>query len=316
MMKLLRIDSTGNLIVGTIAILICGIIILSIFVVTGISLMEKNSIDSISNDNFKYIMEDYNKNIEKYFHESIEEVTEKVTTTRSPVLDSSKEIAKKLDKKLEKVNKEYDEKYGIRINSKLLSIENTSNPSYIQCKVKIDSQKDGEKFSSVILSKTSIEGLKDPLPFTKCGKSLTFFTLGDKIFYGLSLAEYLELHGMVEVSKGYIGASSPLTIKKCPFDPYIHHGDGLTLKKCLDSGYFHESADGSCYLCRLEGKGKCPHYGFEVFVTTILNPEVELSVSASDHVIFNDRYPGLPLDYSPGQRIFLDSSHRLKYGLI
>ena len=78
MMKLLRIDSTGNLIVGTIAILICGIIILSIFVVTGISLMEKNSIDSISNDNFKYIMEDYNKNIEKYFHESIEEVTEKV----------------------------------------------------------------------------------------------------------------------------------------------------------------------------------------------------------------------------------------------
>lgn len=315
-MKLLRIDSTGNLIVGAIAILICSIVILSIFVVTAISLMEKNTIDSIGNDDFKYITEDYNKNIEKYLHESIKEVSEKVAATRSPVWDSPKEIEKRLNKKLEKVNEEYTEKYGINIKSNVLSVENSSDPSYIQCRVKVESQKDGERFGSVITSKTSIEGLKDPLPFTKCGKSITFFTLGNRIQYGLSLSEYLELHGMIEISKGYIGASSPLTIQKCPFDPYIHHGDGLTLKKCLDSGYFHESADGSCYLCRLEGKGKCPHYGFEVFVTTVLNPEVELSVSASDHVIFNDRYPGLPIDYSPGQRIFLDSSHRLKYGLI
>lgn len=315
-MKLLRIDSTGNLITGAIAILIVSIILLSIFIATSISLMEKSTIDSISNDNFKYIMEDYNTNIEKSLHESIEEVAEKVTTARSPVWDSSKEIEKRLDKKLQEKNKEYSKKYGVNIESEVLSVSNTSDPSYVQSQVKINSNRANEKFNSIITSKTSIEGLKDPLPFIKCGKSLTFFTIGDKISYGLSLAEYLELHGMVEISKGYIGASSPLTIKKCPFDPYIHHGDGLTLKKCLDSGYFHESRDGSCYLCRLEGKGKCPHYGFEVFITTIVNPDVEFSVSASDHVIFNDRYPGFPLDYSPGQRIFLDSSHRLKYGLI
>lgn len=316
MMKLLRIDSTGNLITGTMAILIVSIILLTIFISTSISLMEKNTIDSINSDSFRYIMEDYNTNIEKCLHKSIEETAEKVAITRHPVWDSSKEIEKRLDEKLQEQNREYSEKYGISIKSEVISVENTSQPSFIQCKVKIDSSRNNEKFSSIITAKTSIEGLKDPLPFTKCGKSLTFFTVGDRIFYGLSLAEYLELHGMVEISKGYIGASSPLTIKKCPFDPYVHHGDGLTLKKCLDSGYFHESADGSCYLCRLEGKGTCPHYGFEVFVTTILNPEIEMSVSASDHVIYSDRYPGLPIDYSPGQRIFLDSSHRLKYGLL
>lgn len=315
-MKLLRIDSTGNLMVGAIAILIAGIILLVIFVATAISLMEENTIDSISNDNFRYVMEDYNKNIEKSLHESVEEVSEKVTTTRHASWDSSKEIEKKLEKKLEATNKEYEKRYGVKINSNVLSVTNTSNPSFIQCQVKIDSKKDSDKFTSIITSKASIEGLKDPLPFIKCGKSLTFFQLGDRIYYGTSLATYLELHGMVETSKGYIGASSPLTIKKCPFDPYKHHGDGNTLKKCLDEGYFHESADGSCYLCRLEGKGTCPHYGFEVFITTPLNPEIEASVSAPDHVIYTDRYPGLPLDYSLGQRIFLDSSHRLKYGLI
>lgn len=314
-MKLLRIDSTGNLIVGTIAILIVSIVLLIIFVGTAISLMENNTIDSISNDNFRYIMEDYNKNIEKSLHESVEEVAEKVTTTRKPVWDSSKEIEKRLDKKLKETNEEFSEKYGVKITSSVLKVENTSNPSFIQCKVKINSNKGLEKFNSILTIKTSIEGLKDPLPFSKCGKSLTFHVIGNKIYYGTSLTEYLELHGMGELSKGYIGASSPLTIKKCPFDPYKHHGDGSTLEKCLDNGYFHESADGSCYLCRLEGKGTCPHYGFEVFITTILNPEIETTVSAPDHVIYTDRYLGLPIDYAPGERIFLDSSHRLKYGL-
>lgn len=314
-MKLLSIDSNGNLIIGSIAILITSIVLLSIFVVTAISLMDNNTIDSINNDNFKYIIEDYSKNIEKSLHESISEVSDKVTTTRSPVFDSSKEIQKRLDKKLEEKNKQYSKKYNIKIKSEVLSVKNTSNPSYIQCEVKINAEKSSESFDSIITSKTSIEGLKDPLPFTKCGKSATFFTLGNRIFYGTSLSEYLELHGMVGLSEGYIGASSPLLVKKCPFDPYSHHGDGLTLQKCVDRGYFHESADGSCYLCRLEGKGKCPHYGFEVFITTITNPDIELAISASDHVIFNDRYPGTAYDYFPGARLYLDSSHRMKYGI-
>lgn len=314
-MKLLSIDSTGNLIIGSIAILLTSIIILSIFVVTSISLMENDTIDSISNDNFKYIIEDYNKNIEQSLHESIAEVCEKVVTTKQPVHDSAKEIKKRLNEKLNEKNKEFYNKYHVMIKSEVLKVENTTNPSFIKASVKISASKDSEKFESVITQQTSIEGLKDPLPFIKCGKSVTFFVLGDRIQYGTSLVEYLMLNGMAGLAEGYMGASTPLTIKKCPFDPYVHHGDPLILKKCLDSGYFHESADGSCYLCRLEGKGKCPHYGFEVFITTFTNPNIELGVSASDHIIFNDHYPGYAYDYFPGQRIYLDSSHRLKYGI-
>lgn len=314
-MKLLNIDSTGNLMIGTIAILLTSIILLSIFVVTSISVMENDTIDSINNDNFKYIIEDYNKNIEQSFHESVSEVCEKVTLTKQPVKDSSEEIKKKLNKKLDEKNKEYYNKYHIIIKTDVINVENTSNPLFIKTNVKISANKDSEKFNSIITQQTSVEGLKDPLPFIKCGKSLTFSVLGDRILYGTSLVEYLELNGMPGLAEGYLGASAPLTIKKCPFDPYIHHGDLLTLKKCLDSGYFHESADGSCYLCRLEGKGVCPHYGFEVFITTINNPEIELAISASDHVIFHDHYPGYSYDYFPTQRIYLDSSHRLKYGI-
>ena len=108
--------------------------------------------------------------------------------------------------------------------------------------------------------------------------------------------------------------AEPFIIRVCPYDPYIHHGDNQTLKDCLNHGYYHESSDGSCYLCRLEGKGKCNHYGFEVFIKASENDITE-SISGSDHVIFYDQYPGERFYYAPGKSIFLDSSHRLKYGL-
>ena len=83
---------------------------------------------------------------------------------------------------------------------------------------------------------------------------------------------------------------------------------------CLDKGYFHESADGSCYLCRLEGKGKCPHYGFEVFIQTH-TPLKNESLSCSDHVVFADHYNGEKINPDDWDSLILDSSHRKKYGL-
>ena len=128
------------------------------------------------------------------------------------------------------------------------------------------------------------------------------------------MAQYLRLHN-VDSYESYILATSPLFIKKCPYDPYIHHGDGNTLKECLKQGYFHESADGSCYLCRLDGKGVCPHYGMEVFIQTH-TPLTNESVSCSDHVVFHDRYTGEKLNKYDINSLILDSSHAKKYGLV
>ena len=135
-----------------------------------------------------------------------------------------------------------------------------------------------------------------------------------KKFYGATLTAYLTAHG-IDKPEGYLGATSPLTIKKCPYDPYIHHGDGNTLQNCLKNGYFHESADGSCYLCRIEGKGICPHYGFEVFIVPHC-VGVEYSVSGSDHVVFHDRYPGHKINPENPTELFLDVAHRTKYGVL
>jgi hypothetical protein len=79
-------------------------------------------------------------------------------------------------------------------------------------------------------------------------------------------------------------------------------------------GDTHESADGSCYLCRLEGKGKCPHYGMEVFIQTH-TPLINDSISCSDHVVFHDHYTGQKIDKTNINSLILDSSHRKKYGL-
>ena len=60
----MKIDSKGNIIVGTTAILILTLFLVCIFVITTINYIESENIDSESNDNFKYIIDDYKKNIE------------------------------------------------------------------------------------------------------------------------------------------------------------------------------------------------------------------------------------------------------------
>lgn len=309
-----KIDNKGNIIKGTTVILIVSIMLIVIFIVNSINYMENENINSISNDNFKYIIKDYNNNLEQLGRDSIAEETEKLYHAHI-IHDSRKDIKKILNNKLKEVNKEYKEKYGINIRSEVLSVESTDSPWKVLFKVRIKADKDTNQFYGILESNSSIEGLKDPLPYAKLPKIYNNINNdGKKIHYFQALAQYLRLHN-VDSYESYILATSPLFIKKCPYDPYIHHGDGNTLKECLKQGYFHESADGSCYLCRLDGKGVCPHYGMEVFIQTH-TPLTNESVSCSDHVVFHDRYTGEKLNKYDINSLILDSSHAKKYGLV
>jgi len=295
-------------------LLIVSIMLIVIFIVNSINYMENENINSISNDNFKYIIKDYNNNLEQLGRDSIAEETEKLYHAHI-IHDSRKDIKKILNNKLKEVNKEYKEKYGINIRSEVLSVESTDSPWKVLFKVRIKADKDTNQFDGILESNSSIEGLKDPLPYAKLPKIYNNINNdGKKIHYFQALAQYLRLHN-VDSYESYILATSPLFIKKCPYDPYIHHGDGNTLKECLKQGYFHESADGSCYLCRLDGKGVCPHYGMEVFIQTH-TPLTNESVSCSDHVVFHDRYTGEKLNKYDINSLILDSSHAKKYGLV
>lgn len=307
----MKIDSKGNLIVGTTAILIISLLLIVIFVFTSVNYIGNGNMASLSNDNFKYIVDDYDRNLEVLGHESMADAAEKVYHSFR-LLNSENQIKKNLDKKMKEKNKEYMEKYGVTVSSKTLSVKNTASPWKVLFKVKLNIKKDNEEFDGVIEKNASIEGLKDPLPPAKLGATSVGID-GDKINYVKFLTRYLYFRHL-DSPWSYMFASAPLKIKKCPYDPYIHHGDPGVLDDCVDKGYFHESADGSCYLCRLEGKGVCPHYGLETFIqphTPLLND----SISCSDHVIFHDHYLGEKLN--PGiNSLILDSSHRKKYGLI
>ena len=309
----MKIDSKGNILVGSVAILIISLLIIAIIIITSINYLENENIELKSNNNFKYIIDDYSRNLEVLGRDAIADATQKVYNGL-PVFNSENQIKKNLNKKLEEKNKEFENKYGVRISSEVLSVENSGSPWKILFKVKLKVKKDNINYSNIIEKNASIEGLRDPLPLAKLTIASGILTYDNKIHYKNAIAGYMVIHHF-KSPESYIEATAPLYITKCPYDPYIHHGDPGVLDDCLKKGYFHESADGSCYLCRLEGKGKCPHYGFEVFIQTH-TPIKNESLSCSDHVVFADHYNGEKIDPNDWDSLILDSSHRKKYGLV
>ena len=308
----MKIDSKGNLILGTTVILITTLLLIAIFVFTTINYIESQNIDSYENDNFKYIVDDYANNLEVLGRDSIADACDKVYKTFK-LFNSEDQIKKNLNKKLNVKNEELEKKYDVKISSDVLSVEPSESPWKVLLKVKLDIKKDSNKYHKIIEKKVSIEGLRDPLPVAKLSVASGIYIEGNKINYFNALTRYLKLRNL-DSPFSYAFATTPLIIKKCPYDPYIHHGDPGVLKDCLDKGYFHESRDGSCYLCRLEGKGTCPHYGLEVFIQTH-TPLMNESISCSDHVMFHDHYKGQKIDKLDPNSLILDSSHRKKYGL-
>ena len=311
-MKPKKLDSKGNIIVGTTAILIVALLLICIFTVTTITYIKNTNLDSQANDNFKYIIEDYSANLEVLGRDAIAEATQKIYNGLR-ISDSPDQIKKNLNKLLEDENIEFRQKYDVDLTSEVLSVEPTDSPWRVLFKVRLDGSKGNEHFSQVIERNASIEGLRDPLPIAKLTIASGIMAYDDKIHYKTALSAYMLLHNF-DSPESYIEATAPLTIKKCPYDPYVHHGDPGVLRDCLDTGYFHESADGSCYLYRLEDKGKCPHYGMEVFIQTH-TPLGNESLSCSDHVVFADHYNGEKINPDDWDSLILDSSHRKKYGV-
>ena len=111
-MKPKKLDSKGNIIVGTTAILVVALLIVCIFVVTTINFIQDSNIDSQANDNFKYIIDDYSANLEVLGRDAIAEATQKVYNGL-PVRDSEDQIKKNLNNHLESKNEEFKDKYDI-----------------------------------------------------------------------------------------------------------------------------------------------------------------------------------------------------------
>lgn len=278
---------------------------------------------------------DLETNLPQIGRQVLKDKSEEVVLSGNPITNSRKVIKDELQNKMDNLCSKYCRE-GIKAQCEIYYINNSQDPFQIEVISKITVEKGALKHQKNLTQNISIINgsppIMDPLPFIKCKGHGGATIKDDKIFYGISLSNYLESRG-VNNSKAYENATSPLYINKCPYDPYELHGNSpnfVNLKNCIDNGFYHESSDGACFLCRLEGRGVCPHYGIETLI--IPAPSVNMSLnnssliapSSSDHVIFNDTgthgtYSGHPIVYSNNGThyffLFLDDSHRKKYGL-
>ena len=316
-------DEKGNFSIILTSLILIGFLLLSIIILNVAINQERENGEIVSSNNFQYIVNDYIRNLPLIEHEALEDLSEEIIKDKRPSLDSKSDLKEIVDGKLSAKNKEYYENYGIQINSSLIAIENTSNPFSYKFKTHILSVKGDYSFEKIVSSDVDCIDLKDPVPILYL-KDYHGLSYNESFYnYGNSLSEFLRSKG-VENYSFYIDANSPLIIRKCPYDPYKHHGDdnGKIMKNCRDNGYYHESRDGACYLCRLEGKSGCEHYGFETFINPHKTNETGLvSACGSDHVIFSDNiYPGVEVVYNSenglNEILYLDPhGHKVKYGM-
>jgi hypothetical protein len=256
-----------------------------------------------------------------------------VVSSGIPLSNSRKEVKEEFQNRMNNYCSKYADN-GMLVECIILEVDNSYDPFCVEVKSIINVEKGTLKHNVNLTQNISLTNgsfpIYDPLPFVNC-KSYGGATIKEeRIFYGSSLANYLQSRGIKNYG-AYENASSPLSIKKCPYDPYIMHGNTnelINLKNCIDNGFYHESNDGACFLCRLEGKGICSHYGMETFIipaatiSSCLNNS-STAPSSVDHVIFNDTgngtYSGHPILYfTDGNQYFnlyLDDSHRQKYGM-
>jgi len=319
--KLIKKDEKGNFSIVISGILLVSFLILSMVVLNMAVNEMKNNNEAISSNQYGYIINDYRNNLNIIEREALEELSDNVINNKKGCEDAREELKKIIDKKLSEKNEEYYKNYNMVIDSHICGIENSSDPFYIKFKTYISSEKDDFSYENIEEDDVSVIGLKDPTPVVFCGRDSSFSHNETKVQYGYSLAKFLKNKGIENYSY-YINATAPFIIKKCPYDPYKKHGEGYAMKDCRDNGYYHESADGACYLCRLEGKGGCGHYGFETFINPQKTNQTNLtSACGSDHVIFEDgTYPGVEVIYYTNEGfneiLFLDPhGHKVKYGM-
>lgn len=316
-------DEKGNFSIIISSILLISFLILSI-VVLNIAINENSEkVDYMSSNEFEDILRDYKENLPLIEREGMEELSEGVIKNKKACIDSRKDLKEIIDEKLDEKNQEYHENYRMNIHSSIVGIENTSDPFSYNFKTYISSSKGDYSYENIVENSVNCYGLKDPVPLLFLRNNHGLSHNESSYSYGSSLSEFLKRNHVKNYSF-YINASSPFIIKRCPYDPYKHHGDdgGAIMKNCRDNGYYHESADGACYLCRLEGKSGCGHYGFETFINPQKTNETgRVSACGSDHVIFSDDiYPGVEVIYHSenglNEILYLDpNGHKVKYGM-
>jgi hypothetical protein len=262
----------------------------------------------------------------------LQKTANNVIVSGDPLQNSRMTVKDSLQEKIDNLTKNYHNE-GINATCNILSINTAKDPFKVEINSTICIVKGNISHRENLSQNISIIDpnypIPDPLPFIQCKNFGGVNNTGNRIIYGSSLVNYLKSKNMTN-AEVYLNATSPLIIKKCPYDPYKTHGQSnnlINLKNCIDNGYFHKSSDGACFLCRLEGKALCSHYGMETFIipSASTNNTLTSGPCSIDHVIFGEigwlgrNYTGFGIIYYFNStdfcKLYLDNGHRSKYGL-
>lgn len=297
------IGDKGYVLNGTVLLLIIPVFILLFSALTVLNYENRANYDSMNSNDVISTFKDVKDNIPVITLDVLNESAYEVIEENMTIINSSEYVKEKVQERINKLS------YDCDVNCTIKSIASYENdPFYIEVNSTITVQKDNIKHVENISQLVSIEGLPDPLPFTKC----------DSISHNMTCIEYH--HGLVAYLGGvengsfYENATSPFIIKKCPYEPYETHGSIPVMLDCIQNGYYHKSNDGACYLCRLEGRATCIHQGLETFIISYMLNNGS-TIASIDHVIFNDLYEGQPFIINSTYALFLDEAHQKKYGI-
>ncbi len=282
---------------------------------------------SIQSDVVLSTERDIESNLPLVAENIFQKTSTEVIENGNPLTDSRTAIKNNLQSKMDDLAIKYNNE-GMNATCRILSVESSTDPFKVLINSTISIKKGHVTHLRNLSQDVSLMDVNypipDPLPFIKCKNFGGATNSSNRIIYGSSLVNFLKNRNKSN-TEVYINATSPLIIKKCPYEPYQTHGQShnlINLKNCIDNGYYHESIDGACFLCRLEGKAVCSHHGMENFIVPSVSTNNTLfsAPCSCDHVIFNDNYDGLGfIYYSNGTgyyKIFLENGHRQKYGLL
>jgi hypothetical protein len=321
-------DQKGYVMSGLTLLLIIPVFLLMAVFVDMVHTGSETQSLGVQSDVTFYTAKDIEGNIPNLTEKILQKTTDNVVKTGVPLTDSRNTIKNSLQEEMNQLSERYGNSGNMNVTCRIWSVNPTSDPFKIEVNSTIHVQKGNLAHDEYISQNISITDsnypIQDPLPFIKCRSYGEITNTSTKIFYGSSLAKMLKDKHLKNANI-YENATSPLFIKKCPYDPYINHRKSfhfVVLKNCIDNGYFHESSDGSCFLCRLEGKAVCYHYGFETFIVPSNSSDSRLMYApcSIEHVIFDDYpYSGKGIVYYSNKsnylKLFLDNGHRQKYGL-
>ncbi len=292
-------------------VMLIPVLLLMIFIVDEYTHDVNSTVERLESDKIKSLAEDLEEETLRVTKESLHNISYEAVKSKTPATKEKikKYIQNRINENIHKLNGNYVIQCvinDVKPSNNPFEIELTYHYVIITKDNRVKLTKNMDKTVEITDKKYPVY---DPLPTLKTGATLKEYY----VEYEKKLSDFI----LFDESDVYVNVTEPIVIRQCPINDYSQHGNSnRTMMFCLNNHFYHNSHDGMCFLCRLENRTGCNHYGLETFI--LPTGLAEHAPASIDHVLLNDRnnqYPGNPITINGSAVIYLDNGHKTKYGL-